>query len=413
MYASIYLDAATSAVFVSKITAVDAGGTYIEVSKTANKLGTAPTAGATGRSCKVGGAWGDFAALVSSLFTAQTVDQSTRINIKAGTYSNGNNNRILNLTGTATNPVWYRGYNTTPGDLDDYSSLTKPVISCSGNSSQYYVNRSYNTLTGLDFTGNAAAAIVILNDQVTLHRCRVTNTNANSASVALSILNPYCTLTFCRFVSTSSANVVSLTGNQAVFIYGCVFTGGIAGILNPGNGSSFIVVKCVFRSLSGSGISCSNVTAMPVMFVQDCTFYGCGSDAINIAGPATTNRAWIINCNFWSITGYGINAAGGTQGYIFRAGNDFGSCSSGAENGFGDSPGAPGVSGASFGSQNETSNPWTSTTDMTPRVDSLAHQMALPRTFEYEPYNTYADVGAVNSQDTPIPMIGGHVARRT
>src|SRR5262245_42336786 len=58
-WASIYNDGASTAVYVARVTAVNAGGASIDLSSTV-KMGTAPTTGATGKSCKIGGAWADF-----------------------------------------------------------------------------------------------------------------------------------------------------------------------------------------------------------------------------------------------------------------------------------------------------------------------------------------------------------------
>lgn len=403
MYASIYLDAATSAVFVSKITAVDAGGTYIEVSKTANKLGTAPAAGATGRSCKVGGAWASHA--IVSLFGAQTVDQPWRINIKAGTYTN-TAARTFAAIGTTTSLIWWRGYNTLIGDLDDYSSLTKPVWSCTG-SGRFTWGGAFNIVTGLDISAAVAAAAVSLTaSNTTFRRNRVINSTANASSVALSVGNVTAIQVRCCWLScTSSANVVSAV---SVALFGNVITGGFHGVTSSITSATFIAVRNVFRALSGEGINLSAITSGTAI-IHSNTFYSCGSHGIEFAA-VPTGLVHVISCNFWSITGYGINSSAGTTGVVIREGNDFRSCSSGDENGLGDSPGAAGTSGATWGSQDETADPWTSTTDMTPLSTSKAYKMALPRTFEYESYSTYDDVGAVRHQDPAggggVPIIG-------
>lgn len=410
MYASIYLDAATNAVFVSKVTAVDVGGTYIEVSKTANKLGTAPTAGATGRSCKVGGAWAD-TAIMSSLFLSQTIDQSTRINVKAGTYTN-TASRSPTATGTTALLIWWRGYNTTPGDLDDYSNLAKPLWNCTG-SGRYTFAGTFNHFSNIEIACAVAnPSVTVSVADVKLHRCKITNTTANSAACALALGGTHFVCSCCYLQATSTATyIVDGTNAVANFVFfGTVITGGGIGIGNLAQGADLSVILCEFLSPGGRGIQSPQTTGSFRCYAT--TIYGSGSHGIEFTGTYTGSGS-IINSNFWAITGYGINSSGGTTTTVFRAGNDFRSCSAGDENGMGDTPGAAGTSGQRWGSQDETLDPWTSTTDMTPRIYSLAHQMGLPRTFEYQTFNTYADVGAVTSQGTPVPTVGGHVARRT
>jgi hypothetical protein len=55
-FASVYLDGATIAVYIARVTAVNGGGASLDLSTTAIS-GTAPATGATGRSCTTGGAW--------------------------------------------------------------------------------------------------------------------------------------------------------------------------------------------------------------------------------------------------------------------------------------------------------------------------------------------------------------------
>lgn len=410
MYASIYVDGAGNTGFVSKITAVDVGGTYIEVSKTANKIGSAPSAAATGRTCKVGGAWAS-TLMVSTLFnTIQTLDQATRVNVKAGTYSNVSS-RTCNTSGTATLPLWWRGYNASPGDLDDYSSLTKPLWSCTSNG-RYSFAGAFNIISGLDITAAVANPTVSISGTDTkIHRCRLTNTTANALSCALSIAATRFLCSCSYLTATSTATYIAdCTNATANFIFfGNFLTGGGTGIGNVATAADLTVCRCVFQSLGAGAVKTAQTTGS--CRIIENTMYGLGAAGVEFTGVYAGNGL-VINNNLWSITGYGLNASGGTTCTVFRAGNTFRSCSSGDENGFGDSPGAPGASGATWGSQDETVDVWLSTTNMTPRIYSKAHQMALPRTFEYQPYNTYADVGAVNSQNAPAPTVGGHVVRR-
>src|SRR5262245_31159503 len=58
-WASVYNDGAAATGYTAQVTAVNGGGVSIDLSAT-NKMGTAPTTAASGKSCKTGGGWADF-----------------------------------------------------------------------------------------------------------------------------------------------------------------------------------------------------------------------------------------------------------------------------------------------------------------------------------------------------------------
>lgn len=57
-FASVYVDGATTPVYFARVTAVAAGVNGAITLSTTSKSGAAPSSSATGRSIKVGGAWG-------------------------------------------------------------------------------------------------------------------------------------------------------------------------------------------------------------------------------------------------------------------------------------------------------------------------------------------------------------------
>ena len=136
-YVSIYLSAATVAVFVAQVTVVASGvNGAITVSSTI-RYGTPPVTGSGTVALRDGGA---ILSLANTAFTAaQTVPQSTRINVKAATYANTTNTRTLAIAGSATVGMMWRGYQTTPGDQDTQAAMAVAVAG---------TNIPYFTFTG-------------------------------------------------------------------------------------------------------------------------------------------------------------------------------------------------------------------------------------------------------------------------
>jgi len=316
MYASIYLDGATAAVFVSKITGIDAvNAAYIDVSKTANKLGTAPAAGANGRSCKVGGAWASLA-VVTSLFVSQTVDQSTRVNVKAGTYANTTTARAFAAAGTTAFPIWWRGYYSSPGDLDDgthardiggLEGIYLPLFTFS--TGQMTAAGSYQLLSNIGITSQcvtSGGAFSVSGTYVKCVRIRVENTQAHANARAFSSAG--IDLVGCRFKATRTADAcVRVTGTAR--IYGCHVIGGIIGVTTAS--CSLFVNGSIVESFSTTGINFGGSSY--AAFLLNSTVYCPSLDATNGVwlGGITTGTAFIGNSIIGGCTN-GINATAAT-----------------------------------------------------------------------------------------------------
>lgn len=400
-YASIYLDAATVAVFVSKITAVDAGGTYIEVSKTAHKLGTAPAAGATGRSCRVGGAWRTVVNLLPSLMGAQTLDQPTRINHKNGTYACTIANVTMALAGTAANPIWWRGYNATPGDLSEDNANAPTITVTTGQFRFYATNGILSNVKISASSANTAGAATCAGGGGRVYRVSVINAGT-TAAYAFAVTNGNWVLDRCYFQAPTGATTCVLTPlHLSPVMNQCVIVGGAIGIKNPGGANPFVISNCVIRDTGGDGLNHNSGVAAGGLIVTGCTFRNCGGDGIATSKPPPNTWSGIRNNLFAIIGGYGINYSGADTIDLCRIGNDFYSCTSGAEHGFGDSP--------AFAGQTDTSDPTTSSTDMTVPVGRNARGAVAHFQYEGESYSSYRDIGAVQHQDAGgggVPLVG-------
>lgn len=384
-YASIYNDGVSSgAVYVAQVTSVNSGGLSITLSTTI-KYGTKPSAGATGKSCKTGGAWASLAVVTS--IGSITVPQSTRTNVKAGTYANTTTGRSFAFTGTALLPVWWRGYNTTPGDLQTTPTLTPPRITFT--TGLCTLAGAHQYFSGLDIVGaNTGRQIAVTGSVITFDRVRGENTNAAAGSIVIQN-NSSSTNVFMRswFKATASATQVVQNTAAADWI-GCTIVQGLSGLTTT---TQQRLINCIFRAQVNHGFQA--ITSGAVQNIIGCTFRGQGGDGIrfDVLGVYAT----ITNCLFAGITGYGINNnSGANTDIIRRLGCDFWSCTLGNENGLGDTP--------DYGDLLETSDPHVSATNLSLVSGALAIGGAQPGLFENEAYTSYGDVGAVQNSQGPI-----------
>lgn len=308
-----------------------------------------------------------------------------RINVKAGTYANTTTSRTFAVTGTTTQPVWWRGYNTTIGDRDTDPTLTPPLITFTTGLCTFA--GAHQIFSHLDISGaNTGRQLNVAGANLKLDRCRAENTNAAAGSQAVfnssSSTNVF---TRCWFKATSSATRVFLNSVVGDF-HGCVFTGGGVGLESL---NQFRAFGCVFRATGSHGLQA--VTSGAVSQIICCTFRNCGGDGARFDVLPTTYVA-VLNCLFAGCGGYGINnATGANTNVVFRLGNDFWSNTSGNENGFGDSP--------SLAELTESSDPHTSSTDLSLVSGASAKAGGQPGRFENETYTGYLDVGAVQRQE--------------
>jgi len=394
-WASIYVDGTTSgAVYVAQVTAINASGASIDLSTTA-KYGTAPSNSATGRSCKIGGSW--LTELPLTTLTG-TVPASTKINLKGTLTITAS--RTIALAGATTAPLWFSGYNTTPGDLDadTTNTLAKPVwtlnstvtLSCSG---------AHQLWSGLSVTGNVNGNLW----QVTgapsfVNRCRSTNTNTSAGAVAFRTSGGNSTATYSYFKAPATATTTGVVNvaNTSTFI-GCVFdTGGLAGANVGSTTATFI--GCVFLSNTGAGILAST----GFVRVVSCTFYAATVDGIKWTGTPGSGT-YVIGCLFsgangGSATTNGLNNASGTNSnLVFRACNDYYNVTN-AEVGMGDSP--------AFFPQTDSNAVAVSASDLTPVATAAARTKGFPGIFENQSFNGYVDIGAVQSHPPPFGAPG-------
>lgn len=346
--------------------------------------------GTTDANSGANGAW-----TLAEAIAAYAAGQRINVRGDVGTYANTTTSRTFATAGTTIAPVWWRGFNSTPGDLDNDPVTAKPLLTFT--TGQFIASATQQIFSSLSLLGtaNTSSLLVVTGGGCKFDRLRVENqgTNANSRAVN-NLTTSANTFTRCWFKSASTANEVVLS-SVGLTCQGCTLTGGGNGIAAS---SALTVGLCTFVDLGSNGITTSTASTL---FVQGCSFWSCGMDGIELAVvAATTLPAMISNCIFAENAGYGINnSTGANTNNIMRLHNLFYSNSSGTENGFGDSP--------SLAEQIDVVSPFgaASTGYLNVADNSNAKRNGLPGLFENQLYTSYLDIGAVQRQE-PEPFRG-------
>jgi len=406
-YCSVYLDAAAVAVYIAKVSTVAAGVNGAITMDATIFYGSGPTTSATGRSIKCGGPWLSPSGFKTS-YGATAVPQDTRINIIAATYTRTASDAFNMRSGTTANKLWIRGYNATPGDLDNdtTNSLSKPIFSYNSTFTVSFEARS-QLWSSISFSGTRIGVFASVTGSaggVQFFRCRFENLSTNAAATAISVSAVVASFYYCYFKhpTTGTAGGV-FQSSIGVICVGCVAEGGgLAGYQLSGNSGGQVLDSCIALNNTGAGIT---VAGTGITFLAThCTVSGATVDGIDITA-ATNAAVAIIGCLIQNCGGWGINNSSTTVTSVFRACNDFYNNALGNETGLGLSP--------SLCEQTESVNPTISSANMALLAGKNALNHGFPGVFENETFSSYADCGAAQASGlvhagTPysVPFIG-------
>lgn len=382
---------------------INVGGDYVgQVASTTsttitlsitNAFGTVPAGGTY--NIVDGGPWKDWG-IFTNFGTSYGPGVSLRINIQAFTYTLSGN-LTIGLKGDSW-PIWIRGYNTTPGDLDNgSSSLSYPTISCG---TYTLTDSSTETLwSGVAITANRnGAAFSISSNFIHSYRhCRFSNSyNSSVNGFAVSSGEGNVEFTNCYFASAAASSSICNVGSSSFL--GCYFAGAGSGTTQAGitcNGFLIAIGNTFYRTGS-YGIGWNDGSG--IFVIERNTFYQCGSTAINLASNGTSVDApsLIVNNLFVSsgTNGSGYDISGpGTSGYLVRLiNNDSYNPASGHLSGFGD-----------WGELNpltESSNPVVSSSNLSLISSAVGAGAGIPSQWENVTGQAYPDVGAWQRQVT-------------
>lgn len=317
-FASVYLDAATIAVYVARVTAVAAGINGAITLSSSAAFGTKPTAGAVGRSIKVGGAWvgpqgaDTFPFNIITGAVTDAVPNPTRLNIKNDqTY-----NITVGLNYTSSTTLCIQGYTTTAGDggkftLDGGTATIVPMT-LSGNRSMIadfiiQNNGTTGTNAGLVLSGGRCVAFRgVVNN---LRGIGVSLSGAFSTAVEIEAYA-------CNGANTSGAAAFSTGANECIYVR-CIAHDNVG---SNGNGFTYSAgglhcFQCIADTNGGAGFL--GTSSVPENLIQ--------CDAYNNSGNGITCGSFVVyidSCNLVKNGGWGIAGANNSSsvGFILNCG---------------------------------------------------------------------------------------------
>jgi len=338
-FASIYLDAATVTTLIGRVTAINGGGASIDISTTA-RSGTTTT-GATGRTCKIGGAWaGPNAASIFplSFITNAAVNTSSnpvRVNVKG---TGDNTTTDYTLTGAGGNmanngPITIEGYTSSVGDGGRF--LIKGPTS--GTAIQLFGTTASGIFIKnmiLDSNGTSGGHVAMFStgaggtNNSTIYNCAFRNAWGAGCTIQGGLLVE-CEAYVCNTVNnTASGNFLVTSG----CLVRCVSHDSTGNTARPGymiNSSGAVgcsLIGCIADTNGGSGFVLNTGGTAPVCLVN-CDSYGNAVDGFRdttSSGGSARGTVYIENCNFVNNTGNGVSVVNSnpnlTSGLIINCG---------------------------------------------------------------------------------------------
>jgi hypothetical protein len=329
-YASVFLDAATTGVYVARITNVAGGVNGAITLSTTIHAGTTPSTSATGRSIKVGGAWKGpngtdgsiaFKALIGTL--RPTLSDTVRINCK--------NDAVYSITaaiGSQAGSVSLviQGYSSTPGDggiaiLDGGTTGASYALwdvnggvsiidfefrnnGASGSASGITAGMAggffYRCIfhdfmgSGLDFTGATGPASLI---SCEAYACNKSNTAAHGGFKAAQSTTAPTGFSYCTAHDNAGSNAFGFRIFNSNVAFSCTADS------NGGHGFEFNAISSPRHQMTM--IQCDSID-------------NGGAGAKSLSSSSQDTLWFIKDCNFTSNTGYGIDggAAQNINGFI-------------------------------------------------------------------------------------------------
>lgn len=348
MFASVYLNAATTAVYIGRVSAVGAGvnGTITCNTSGSFEYGAAPANSTGGMSIKVGGAWtgpsgtatfplGLSGNLVGNL--QNTSNNCTRLNAK--------NDQTYTMTAAlpfaTLGTALLQGYSSTPGDGGQAtftSNLTSTNFTIAGNSKQGFADLVFAN-TGASGSGHVFDSAVngVTFNRVVFKGGRGSGLNNSGSGVALYAVE-------CEAYDDNKSNGSSLGGFSTtsagfVICVNCYSHDHASGsnahaYSTSSSGGTIILFNSIADTVAGNGMN-KDGSVGPV-FSFNSNYYNITGDAIKFVNSNQAPFSFIFNNNFTKSGGKAINNTLASQGgIIYSNGRGAGSEANGSADALG------------------------------------------------------------------------------
>ena len=316
-FCSIYIDGATTGVFVARITAVtNAVNGPITVSTTF-RAGTAPSTSATARSLRVGGAWkGPNGSITFPFSLATTPGLSDLRNVSNNLVRlNFKNDQTYLITAginisSGNSYLTVQGFSSTPGDggiaIFDAQNNGITIFQLQVNGRIWMADLIARNTSA----SSTAWGFYISATEAYLFRCQAENIGGYGINLA----NSNCLAIGCTVTNCNKSNASGQSGfgsSSGCHFINCVSQNNV-GSNNDGfamlNGAADVVyILCTSKNNGRHGFAFRNM--LNRVYLQDCVSQGNSGDGINNLNTTSDSVAIISGCDFSGNSGFGINSA--------------------------------------------------------------------------------------------------------
>jgi hypothetical protein len=249
---------------------------------------------------------------LKTAMSAGTAAAGDRYNIKSGTYTISASDDTWTNDGAFSSPIWFRGYNNTPGDLDNQGHTAAGLL----NTTNFPVI-SYTSLRRLNASGSSYCFwqnLKIVSSGVNnnlfasgtsnvIYRCSISQASTQAGgTVSLSTGSVLYDCDLSQTAASGTGSVVSVSTNHCRVINCRILRSPAHGITSGGGSVGHLIVSgCVIGYCAGDGINYTGTTAGTVITTIGNTLFSCGGNGISMGAvsfnsPVVAVNNIIINC---------------------------------------------------------------------------------------------------------------------